>query len=193
MGRRNPLTDWPQFCLGERYTRYNHAWQIWWRSLKGFRGSCGSNFSISHWLCWSSNLEMFELPNIRVLVSETLSQPLHFKMFRQQRSSKSFIDDTCDARRVAVRLSMLYTSRACCLRLSWHATSHDTVTRRRFASARYKAVFSISWQSVARVHLRHVLVLVLTDTWMNSGNPNFTFWLCDPKTMSLRESFVFAS
>ena len=24
------------------------------KRLKGFRGSCGSNFSISHWLCWSS-------------------------------------------------------------------------------------------------------------------------------------------
>ena len=66
----------------------------------------------------SSNLKMFELPNIRVLVSETLSQPLHFKMFRQQRSSKSFIDDTCDARRFAVPPSMLYTSRAYCLRRS---------------------------------------------------------------------------
>ena len=54
MGRRNPLTDWAQFFLGERYPWRNHASQIWWRSLKGFRGSCGSNFSISHWLCWSS-------------------------------------------------------------------------------------------------------------------------------------------
>jgi len=54
MGRRNPLTDWAQFFLGERYPWRNHARQIWWRSLKGFRGSCGSNFSISHWLCWSS-------------------------------------------------------------------------------------------------------------------------------------------
>ena len=53
MGRRNPLTDWAQFFLGERYLWHNHACQIWWRSLKGFRGSCGSNFSISHWLCWS--------------------------------------------------------------------------------------------------------------------------------------------
>ena len=54
MGRRNPLTDWAQFFLGERYPWPNQACQIWWRSLKGFRGSCGSNFSISHWLCWSS-------------------------------------------------------------------------------------------------------------------------------------------
>ena len=54
MGRRNPLTDWAQFFLGGRYPWRNHARQIWWRSLKGFRGSCGSNFSISHWLCWSS-------------------------------------------------------------------------------------------------------------------------------------------
>ena len=54
MGRRNPLTDWAQFFLGERYPWRNHARQIWWRSLNGFRGSCGSNFSISHWLCWSS-------------------------------------------------------------------------------------------------------------------------------------------
>ena len=54
MGRRNPLTDWAQFFLGERYPSRNQAHQIWWRSLKGFRGSCGSNFSISHWLCWSS-------------------------------------------------------------------------------------------------------------------------------------------
>ena len=54
MGRRNPLTDWAQFFLGERYPWCNQASQIWWRSLKGFRGSCGSNFSISHWLCWSS-------------------------------------------------------------------------------------------------------------------------------------------
>jgi len=49
-----------------------------------------------------SNMEVFEPLNIRVLLSETLSQPLHFQIFRQQRSSKSFIDDTCDARRVAV-------------------------------------------------------------------------------------------
>jgi len=54
MGRRNPLTDWAQFFLGERYPWRNQARQIWWRSLKGFRGSCRSNFSISHWLCWSS-------------------------------------------------------------------------------------------------------------------------------------------
>ena len=54
MGRRNPLTDWAQFFLGERYPWHNHARQIRWRSLKGFRGSCESNFSISHWLCWSS-------------------------------------------------------------------------------------------------------------------------------------------
>ena len=54
MGRRNPLTDWAQFFLGERYPSRNQAHQIWWRSLKVFRGSCGSNFSISHWLCWSS-------------------------------------------------------------------------------------------------------------------------------------------
>ena len=54
MGRRNPLTDWAQFFLGERYPSRNQARQIWWRSLEGFRGSCGSNFSISHWLCWSS-------------------------------------------------------------------------------------------------------------------------------------------
>ena len=54
MGRRNPLTDWVQFFLAERYPWRNHACQTWWRSLKGFRGSCGSNFSISHWLCWSS-------------------------------------------------------------------------------------------------------------------------------------------
>ena len=54
MGRRNPLTDWAQFFLGERYPWHNQACQIWWPSLKGFRGSCGSNFSISHWLCWSS-------------------------------------------------------------------------------------------------------------------------------------------
>ena len=54
MGRRNPLRDWAHFSLGERYPWRNHARQIWWRSLKGFRGSCGSNFSISHWLCWSS-------------------------------------------------------------------------------------------------------------------------------------------
>ena len=46
MGRRNPLTDWVQFLLGERYPWRNQARQIWWRSLKGFRGSCGSNFSI---------------------------------------------------------------------------------------------------------------------------------------------------
>ena len=57
-------------------------------------------------------------PNIRILLAETWSQPLHFKMFRQQRSSNSFIDDTCDTRRVVVRLSMLYTSRAYCLSLS---------------------------------------------------------------------------
>ena len=54
MGRRNPLTDWAQFFLGERYPWRNQTCQIWWRSLKGFRGSCGSNFSISHGLCWSS-------------------------------------------------------------------------------------------------------------------------------------------
>ena len=54
MGRRNPLTDWAHFFLGERYPWRNQSCQIWWRSLKGFRGSCGSNFSISHWLCWSS-------------------------------------------------------------------------------------------------------------------------------------------
>ena len=54
MGRRNPLTDCARFFLGQRYPWRNHACQIWWRSLKGFRGSCGSNFSISHWLCWSS-------------------------------------------------------------------------------------------------------------------------------------------
>ena len=54
MGRRNPLMDWARFFLGERYLWRNHACQIWWRSLKGFRSSCGSNFSISHWLCWSS-------------------------------------------------------------------------------------------------------------------------------------------
>ena len=54
MGRRNPITDCVRFFLGERYPWRNHACQIWWRSLKGFRGSCGSNFSISHWLCWSS-------------------------------------------------------------------------------------------------------------------------------------------
>ena len=53
MGRRNPLTDWAQF-FGEGYPWRNQAYQIWWRSLKGFRGRCGSNFSISHWLCWSS-------------------------------------------------------------------------------------------------------------------------------------------
>jgi len=44
----------PDFFLGERYPWRNHACHIWWRSLKGFRGSCGSNFSISYWLCWSS-------------------------------------------------------------------------------------------------------------------------------------------
>ena len=54
MGKRNPFTDWAQFFLGERYPWRNQARQIWWRSLKGFRGSCGSNFSISHWLCRSS-------------------------------------------------------------------------------------------------------------------------------------------
>ena len=54
MGRRNPLTDWAQFFLGERYPWRNQARQIWWRALKGIRGSFGSNFSISHWLSWSS-------------------------------------------------------------------------------------------------------------------------------------------
>jgi len=52
MGKRNPLTDWAHFFLGERYPWQNQACQIWWRLLKGFRGSGGSNFSISHWLCW---------------------------------------------------------------------------------------------------------------------------------------------
>jgi len=54
MGRRNPLTDWAQFFLSERYPWCNQACQIWSRSLKRLRGSRGSNFSISHWLCWSS-------------------------------------------------------------------------------------------------------------------------------------------
>jgi len=58
MGRRNPLTDWDHFFLGERYRWRKHASQIWGRSLKGFRGSCGSNFSISHvsvWYCKNLN------------------------------------------------------------------------------------------------------------------------------------------
>ena len=67
MGRRNPLTDWAQFFLGERYSWHNQARQIWWRSLKGFRGSWGSNFSISHWLCWSS-LQVTTLSHYRVNV-----------------------------------------------------------------------------------------------------------------------------
>jgi len=67
MGRRNPLTDWVHFFLGERCPWHYHACQIWRRSLKGFRGSCGSNFSISHWLCWSS----LQHPHTTVWASDT--------------------------------------------------------------------------------------------------------------------------
>ena len=63
MGRRNPLTDWPQFFPGERYPWRNHARQIWWRSLKGFMGGLG--VKIQHFrLCWSS----LQLSHYRVSV-----------------------------------------------------------------------------------------------------------------------------
>jgi len=71
MGRRNPLMDWPQFFLGGRYPRRNHARQIWWRSLNGFMGGCGvkvqhfpltllvvlttlSHYRVSVWYCWAA-------------------------------------------------------------------------------------------------------------------------------------------
>ena len=53
-GEKKPFNGLCPIFLGERYPWHNQARQIWWRSLKGFRGSSGSNFSISHWLCWSS-------------------------------------------------------------------------------------------------------------------------------------------
>ena len=54
MGRRTPCTDWAQILFGGRCPRRNHVIQIWWRSVKGFRVSWGSNFTLSHWLWWSS-------------------------------------------------------------------------------------------------------------------------------------------
>jgi len=47
---KNPLADWSLNFFGSIYPRPNHVFQIWWRSVQGFRVGWGSNFAISHWL-----------------------------------------------------------------------------------------------------------------------------------------------
>jgi len=54
--KRNPLSDLDEILQDGRYPRLNHVGKFWCRSVKGFRGSGGSNFGFSHWL-WSSSLQ----------------------------------------------------------------------------------------------------------------------------------------
>ena len=47
---RNPCTDLDKILHGGRYHRRSCPHKFWWPSVKGFLGSGGSNFPISHWL-----------------------------------------------------------------------------------------------------------------------------------------------
>ena len=96
MGRRNPLTDWAHF-FGERYPWRNHACEIWWRSLKGFRGSCGSNFSISHYFA-GRPYNTLTLPCERVIILSLLIDKYRRRecpMFINIRRQMSIIKYTC--------------------------------------------------------------------------------------------------
>jgi len=57
-GGKNPWADWSLFFSGGRHPRHNHVFQIWWRSVQGFRVGWGSNFAIPHWL-WRSSLQHY--------------------------------------------------------------------------------------------------------------------------------------
>jgi len=45
--KRNPLSDLNKILQGGRYPRRNHTCKFWWRSVKGFIGSGGSNLPFS--------------------------------------------------------------------------------------------------------------------------------------------------
>jgi len=51
---RNPWTDLDKILYDGRYHRRNYPHKFWWPSVKGFWGSVGSNFPLSHWLSSSS-------------------------------------------------------------------------------------------------------------------------------------------
>jgi len=51
---RNPWTDLDKILYDGRYHRRNYPHKFWWPSVKGFLGSVGSNFPLSHWLSSSS-------------------------------------------------------------------------------------------------------------------------------------------
>jgi len=54
--KRNPLSDLDKGLQDSRYPRHNHLCKCWWPSVKGFRGSGGSNFALPYSL-WSSSLQ----------------------------------------------------------------------------------------------------------------------------------------
>jgi len=64
-GEQNPFADWAQICFDGRRLRYNHAIQIWWRSVQRFWVGWGSKFAFSHRL-WRSSLQHSHYRDYRV-------------------------------------------------------------------------------------------------------------------------------
>jgi len=54
--KRNPLSNLNKILDGGRYSRRNHLYQFWWRSVKRLMGGGGSKFALLYWL-WSSPLQ----------------------------------------------------------------------------------------------------------------------------------------